>query len=306
MSDEVAPGRFGSIALVGRPNAGKSTLLNHLLGHKAAIVSPRPQTTRHALRGIYTDGRRQALLWDTPGFHKPLHRMNRQMVRIAEDTLRRADLVCLVVDASVPSGSGDNYMLAEATKMRATPKVVALNKVDITAKPTLLPRIAHYSEHDDIKEVVPVSAKTGDGLADLCEAFWRWLPEGEPLFEPDAAPQFHHRYQIAELIREQVLLQTRDELAYSTAVRVEFIDDQSELVRIDATILVERANQRKILIGKGGSKVREIGSAARQEIEALLGRRVHLQLDIRAEAGWREKEAVLAALEPDLNSNYID
>ncbi len=298
MTDPVEP-RFGSVALVGRPNAGKSTLLNALLGRKAAIVSDKPQTTRHLLRGVLTEGQQQALLFDTPGFHRPLHRMNRQMMRIAEDTLRRADLVALVVDAAVAFGGGDSYLL-EAVAKTANPKIVILNKVDRAAKPGLLPRIERYAAAEGVSDVIPLSALTGDGVGKLKEILFSHLPVAPPAFSADSEPELKLHYEIAERIREQMLANTRDELAFTTAVRIEQVERDGNLTRIMATILAERDNHRKILIGKGGSMVREIGTAARIELEKLLDTKVYLDLHVRVEPGWREKESILSSLEPDL------
>ncbi len=299
---ESKSGRFGSVALVGRPNAGKSTLLNALLGQKAAIVSDKPQTTRHVLRGVLTEGRNQALLFDTPGFHRPLHRMNRQMMRIAEETLRRADVVALVVDAATSFGRGDAYLLEAVTEV-PRPKTVLLNKVDRVAKPQLLPRIEQYAAATDVAAVIPISALKGDGVEDVKRVFFSLLPEGEPAFAADARPRLRLRYEIAERIREQVLRATRQELAYTTAVRVESIDSEADggLTRIHATILAEKVNHRKILLGREGNMIRRIGSGARASLEELLEARVYLELEVRVEPNWREKENVLASLEPDLD-----
>ena len=295
--------RFGSVALVGRPNAGKSTLLNALLGHKAAIVSDKPQTTRHVLRGVLSEGRDQALLFDTPGFHRPLHRMNRQMMRLAEETLRRADVVALVVDAATSFGSGDSYLL-KAVAQVPRPKMVLLNKVDRVAKPHLLPRIEQYASAADVAAVIPISALRRDGIENVKQVLFSLLPEGEPVFDIGARPRLKLRYEIAERIREQVLSATRDELAYTTAVRVESIDSapESDLTRIHATVLVERVNQRKILLGRDGRMIQRIGSGARAAIEELLDGRVYLELVVRVEPDWREKESILSSLEPDLDS----
>lgn len=301
MPDAEAPvSRFGSVALVGRPNAGKSTLLNRMLGRKAAIVSDKPQTTRQVLRGVLHDHTGQALLFDTPGFHRPLHRLNRQMMRLAEETLRRADVVALVVDASVSFGRGDAYLL-DALDGVDRPKLVILNKVDLIAKPKLLPKIETYAGVDGVAAVVPISALTGDGVAELRSELLALLPEGEPAFDEDQEPELRLRFEVAERIREQVLASIRDELAYTTAVRVESIEEdlESGLTSIQATILAERVNQRKILIGRKGTMIRQIGSRARRELEELLDGRVYLDLHVRVEPEWREKEGILASLEPD-------
>jgi GTP-binding protein Era len=298
------------VALVGRPNAGKSTLMNRLLGEKLAIVSDKPQTTRHRLVGILSGERGQMVFYDTPGLHKPLHHLNRQMVQHARDALTDADVVCLLVDASKTHGAGDAYVL-DLVAETAGPKLVLLNKVDRleAQKDSLLPRISLYADRGVFEEIVPVSALTGDGVSRVEEILWDLLPEladgAAPLYDPELLTVHPERFLATELIREKILAVTRDELPFTTAVVVEHWDESEgrgpdALVRIHAAILVERSGQKKILIGKGGSMIKQIGTAARKDLEEMLESRVFLDLHVRHEADWRENRRILTDLDRDL------
>lgn len=293
--------KAGRVALVGRPNAGKSTLLNRLLGEKLAIVSDKPQTTRTRLVGILTEERGQIVLFDTPGVHRPLHRMNREMVRAAEQALGDADLVCLLVDASIPFGKGDAFLLDLVSRSRA-PRIAVLNKVDLVAKPRLLPLMARYGEGERFTEIVPVSALTGDGCDALRECLWLHLPEGEPFYDPELLTIHPERFLVAERIREKLLGLTRDEIPFTTAVLLESWQESGPppaLLRIDASVLVESESQKRIVVGKQGSMVRAIGTAARVDLEEYLGRKVYLGLHVRCEPRWREDPRRLAELGRD-------
>jgi GTP-binding protein Era len=285
--------------LVGRPNAGKSTLLNRLLGEKLAIVSAKPQTTRNRLVGLLSGEKGQMVLFDTPGIHKGHHRLNRRMVKEAFDSLRDADVVVLIVDASAAFGAGDNFVLERLATIE-TPKVLALNKVDAIAKLGLLPLIERYSRDASFDEIVPISARTGDGVEILEDLLWQRLPEAEALYDPDLLTVHPERFLAAERIREKVLERTRDELPFSTAVLIDEWLDKGELIAIEASVLVERENQRKIVIGKGASLVKAISMAARTELEDLLGRRVYLRLHVRQAPRWRESASVLDELEREV------
>ncbi|HEX4961475.1 MAG TPA: GTPase Era [Thermoanaerobaculia bacterium] len=294
--------KSGTVALVGRPNAGKSTLMNRLLGEKVAIVSDKPQTTRHRLVGILSNERGQMVFYDTPGIHKPLHRLNRQMVRYALDAMNDADVVCLLVDATQKPGAGDAYVLDLAGKAEG-PRVLLLNKVDRMKKPELLPLIGRYAASGLFQEIVPVSAAQGDNCDRLLDVLWDLLPEGEPLFDPELLTIHPERFLVAERIREKVLELTTEELPFSTAVVVERWEDdeQKDLVRIYASILVDRPGQKKIVVGRQGQMIKAIGTAARLDLEEYLGRRVYLDLNVRLEPGWREDKAVLASLDRDVD-----
>ncbi len=294
--------KYGTVALVGRPNAGKSTLMNRLLGEKLAIVSDKPQTTRHRLVGILSGERGQMVFYDTPGIHKPLHRLNRQMVRYALDAMTDADVVCLLVDVSQKFGAGDAYLLDLAAKAEG-PRVLLLNKVDRVKKPAILPVIERYAATGLFQEIVPLSAAQGDNCDRLLEVLWGLLPEGEPRFDPELLTIHPERFLVAERIREKVLELTTEELPFSTAVVIERWEDDPEkdLVVIYASILVDRPGQKKIVVGSQGQMIKAIGTAARHDLEEFLGRRVYLDLNVRLEPGWREDKAVLASLDRDVD-----
>ncbi len=290
------PYKSGTVALVGRPNAGKSTLMNLLLEEKVAIVSAKPQTTRHRLVGILSKPEGQMVFYDTPGVHRPRHRMNQRMVKAAQEALNDADAVCVLVDASQKHGSGDAFML-EWVRQVATPTVVLLNKIDLIDKPRLLPRIAIYAEQG-FTEIVPISALTGDGTDRVLEVLWPLLPEGEPRYDPELLTIHPERFLVAERIREKILERTRDELPFSVAVVIDaWQERENGLVAIYASILVERPGQRKILLGAGGQQIKAIGTAARRDLETYLERRLYLDLKVRVEKDWRENPRVLSHLD---------
>lgn len=288
--------KAGCVALVGRPNAGKSTLMNGLLKEKLAIVSDKPQTTRHRLVGILSGPRGQMVFYDTPGVHRPQHRMNRQMVKSAQVAADDADVLCLLVDASRSHGGGDAFMLEWVARATA-PKIVLLNKIDLIDKRRLLPRIAIYAEAG-FDEIVPISALRADGTDRVLEILWRWLPEGPPTYDPELLTIHPERFLVAERIREKVLEQTRDELPFAIAVIIDsWQERKSGTVAIYASILAERDGQKGILVGSGGRQIKAIGTAARHDLEAYLGRRVFLDLKVRVEKNWRESERILSELE---------
>jgi GTPase len=294
--------KSGTVALVGRPNAGKSTLLNRLLGEKLAIVSNKPQTTRHRIVGILSNEQGQMVFYDTPGIHKPLHRLNRQMVRYAVDAIQDADVVCLLVDVSQKFGAGDAYMLDLVAKAES-PKVLLLNKVDRVKKPEVLPVIQRYAANNLFQEIVPISAAKGDNCDRLLEVLWNLLPEGAPMFDPELLTIHPERFLVAERIREKVLELTTEELPFSTAVVIERWEEEAEkdLVLIYASILVDRPGQKKIVVGRQGQMIKAIGTAARHDLEEYLGRRIYLDLNVRLEPGWREDRGVLASLDRDVD-----
>jgi GTP-binding protein Era len=294
--------KSGTVAFIGRPNAGKSTLMNRLLEEKVAIVSDKPQTTRHRLVGILSTDRGQMVFYDTPGVHRPLHRLNRQMLRHTMDALQDADVVCLLVDAKEKFGKGDAYMLDLVAKA-SEPRVLVLNKIDqIGDKSKLLPLIDQYAKKGIFTDIVPVSALTGDGCDRLLDVLWDKLPEGPPLYDPELLTIHPERFLVAERIREKVLELTTEELPFSTAVVLERWEEEEEkgLTRIFATILVERPGQKKIVVGRQGQMIKAIGTAARLDLEQFLERRVYLDLHVRVEPDWREDKAMLAALDRDV------
>lgn len=281
--------RSGYVALVGRPNAGKSTLLNRLVGEKIAAVSNKPQTTRHQIHGVITRPEGQIVLVDTPGVHQPGHLLNRRMMSAVHDALAGVDLVCLIRDASAPTGNGDRFVL-DLVKQTDKPSILMLNKTDkLGDKRELLPLIEFYSSENEWRAVVPLSARTGDQIEDLIKEFIANLPEGEAIFEEDELTDQPMRVIVAELVREKILQTTGEEIPYVTAVVTERYEETSdELVRIFCAIYVERSSQKSIIIGRGGARLKEIGTKARRDIERLAGRRVYLELFVKVEEDWRK------------------
>lgn len=289
--------RSGYVALIGRPNAGKSTLLNRLVGEKIAAVSNKPQTTRHKIQGIITRPDGQIVLVDTPGVHKPGYLLNRRMMSAVHDALAGVDLVCLIRDASVSTGNGDRFVL-DLVKQALKPALLLLNKTDKLAdKSKLLPLIEWYSGEYDWRAVVPVSAIKGDMIEVLLAEVIKNLPEGEPIFGEDELTDQPLRLMVAEIVREKILQATGDEIPYVTAVVTEKFDEaRADLTVIHCAIFVERASQKKIIIGKGAAQLKEIGTRARRDIEKLLGTRCHLELFVKVEAEWRNRENLLDSL----------
>jgi GTP-binding protein Era len=287
----------GFISLVGRPNAGKSTLLNRLVGTKIAIVSDKPQTTRTRILGVRNYPAGQVIYLDTPGIHRPLHRMNVRMVDAALDTIREVDVVGLVVDASEAAGAGDRYV-QQRLQQAACPVVLVLNKIDLVPRPQLLPMIAALGRDETFAEIVPVSARTGENVDRLEEVFLRRLPEGEALYPPDYLTDQPERAIVAEIVREQVLAHTRQELPFSTAVIVDRFEepDAGNLMRLYCSILVERESQKPIVVGRAGAMIKRIGTEARLAIERFFSVRVYLDLRVKVRAGWREDERMLDTL----------
>ena len=295
--------KAGFVSLVGRPNAGKSSLLNRLVGTKLAIVSDKPQTTRNRIVGVRNYEAGQVVFLDTPGIHKPQHRMNVRMVDVARDAMRDVDLVVLVVDASERSGAGDLFAL-QMVERADRPVVLVLNKVDLVAKPKLLPIIDEWSRRAEFDDIVPVSALTGDNIDRLEQVLLAHLPEGERLYPDDYLTDQPERFFVAELIREQVLRHTHAELPYSSAVVVDRFEEPDErgLMRLYCTILVERESQKPIVIGRRGEMIKQIGTGARQELERFFDTRVFLDLRVKVQGEWREDERVLnRLLEPPRN-----
>ena len=287
--------KSGFVALLGRPNAGKSTLLNRIVGQKLAIVSDKPQTTRTRVVGVKNYPNGQAVFVDTPGVHKPTHRLNVRMVDIALDSMREVDVLALIVDTSVKPGTGDRYLL-ELVKGTTQPAILVLNKVDLVAKNKLLPLIDHYRQAHPFVEIVPASAVDGTNVDLLETLFVQYLPEGEPLYPPDYLTDQTERFFVAEIVREQVLQLTHDELPFSTAVVVDKFDeaaDEGKRVDLYCTILVDRESQKPIVIGKGGSMIKQIGTAARVELEDYLEKHVYLDLHVKVKSEWRDDERLL-------------
>ena len=286
--------RTGLVALIGRPNAGKSTLLNRLVGQKIAAVSDKPQTTRFRIQGVITRPEGQIVLVDTPGVHKPGYEMNRRMMSAVQDALLGVDLVCLIRDASVKTGNGDRFVL-DLVQKSGKPAVLLLNKIDKLAdKSDLLPLIDWYQNEYNWQEVIPISALRGSMVDVLLDPLLKHLPESEALFGEDELTDQSVRTMVAEIIREKILQTTAEEIPYVTAVVTEKWEEvREDFTRIYCAIFVERTSQKKIIIGKGASRLKDIGTRARQEIEHLLGHRCHLELFVKVEEEWRNKQHLL-------------
>lgn len=282
--------RSGLAALIGRPNAGKSTLLNRLVGEKIAAVSNKPQTTRHKIKGVVTRDAGQIVFVDTPGIHKPGYLLNRRMMSAVEDALLSVDIVVLVRDASVSTGNGDRFVL-EMVKRSSRPAILALNKIDkIADKKSILPLIEFYSGEHNFSEIVPVSALKEKDLDVLTNSIIRHLPEGEPIFDEDDLTDQPMRTLVAEMVREKILQTTGEEIPFVTGVVTEHWDESDpSVVQIYCVIYVEKDSQKPIIIGKRGQKIKEIGTAARADIEKLLGRHVNLKLFVKVVENWRNK-----------------
>lgn len=288
--------KSGVVALIGRPNAGKSTLLNKLVGEKIAIVSEKPQTTRTRITGVLTRPEGQIVFLDTPGIHRPVHKLNRRMMAFVTDALSSVDLVVLMIDATQPMGRGDQFVL-DMIKSSPTKTFLLPNKVDLMRDKTqLLPLIKRYTDEHEFSEVIPLSALKGDGVELLVEKLFGELPGGPLLFPEDEMTDQPERVLAAEMVREKILLTTGDELPYVTAVLTERWEEIEGLTKIHCLIYVERASHRAIVIGKGGARLKEIGTAARADIEKLLGRRVFLNLFVKIREQWRDDERILNEL----------
>ncbi|HEX8162232.1 MAG TPA: GTPase Era [Pyrinomonadaceae bacterium] len=286
--------RSGYVALVGRPNAGKSTLLNRLVGEKIAAVSNKPQTTRYQIQGVITKPEGQIVLVDTPGVHQPGYLLNRRMMAAVHDALEGVDLIVLMRDASVSTGNGDRFVL-DLVRQSAKPALLVLNKTDKVAdKSQLLPLLEWYGQQYDWRAVLPFSARRGENVEALVEEIVKHLPEGEPLFAEDEFTDQSVRAMAAEIVREKILRTTGEEIPYVTAVVTEkYEQEREDFARIYCAIFVERASQKKIVIGKGAERLREIGTAARHDIERLVGHKVYLELFVRVQENWRNSERAL-------------
>ncbi|HEV8609975.1 MAG TPA: GTPase Era [Thermoanaerobaculia bacterium] len=295
-----APGSFrsGEVAVVGRPNVGKSTLVNRLVGEKVAIVSDKPQTTRRRILGIARRPGAEIALVDTPGIHRPDHRMNAAMLRDATDALSTADLVLLVVDAA--EGGREGRVL-DVLARAGRPTILTLNKIDLLAKERLLPMIADFASQYPFLEIVPISAKTGDGVERLADLLAASLPEGEAAYPEDFLSSTSEAEWAAEVIREKLLERTRQELPFASAVVVERMthDEERDVTVVYASIVVEKEGQKGIVIGRAGSMIREIGKAAREELEQRSGGKWFLDLNVKVRADWRDDERFLATLVAD-------
>ena len=298
--------RAGFASLIGRPNAGKSTLLNRIVGEKVAIVSDKPQTTRNRIVAAKNLEGGQIVFVDTPGIHRPLHRLNVRMVDAAVETLREVDVIALIFDASSKPGHGDEYVVKLLANVK-TPVVLVLNKIDLVAKKNLLPLMEQVQKWHDFAAIVPVSAETGENVARLEEVLLQQLPESDPIYPEDFLTDQAERTLVAEIVREKVLHHTRHELPFSTAVVVDQFDEserdpsngpedskrRSGLLRLYCTIYVETESQKPIVIGRGGDMVKRVGTEARKELEAFFGTKVFLDLRVKVDPDWRNNDRML-------------
>jgi GTPase len=288
--------KSGFVAIVGRPNAGKSTLVNTLVGRKVAIVSPKPQTTRNRIQGIVNREDAQIVLIDTPGIHKPSSALNRMMMDELQHALEGIDVLSLIVDASVDFGAGDRFSLEWVQRFRG-PVFLLLNKVDRVRKPALLPLIDRYRRAFEFAEIFPISALSGEGTFDLVKGWLDRLPEAPPYFPPDQFTDQPERFLAAEILREKAILATREEVPHAVAVMIESFDETDTLIRIRATIYVEREGQKGILVGKQGATIKSIGTQARKELEEILGVKVFLETFVRVQPRWRENPSIVRRLD---------
>lgn len=287
--------KSGFVSIVGRPNVGKSTLLNSIIGQKVAIVSDKPQTTRNRIQGIYTGARGQVIFIDTPGVHKPKHRLGEYMVNITSRALREVDLVLYMVDASVPPGLGEDYIINSLMNLE-TPVFLVPNKIDLVDEKRVLDLIQQLATKMNFAEVIPVSAAKKGNLDRLMEVLFNYLPEGPLYYPEDEYTDQPERFIIAEYIREKALYLTREEVPHSVAVEIEEFETRGNLIYVRAAIYTERDSQKGIIIGKKGSMLKKIGEMARQDIENLLGTQVYLDLWVKVKKDWRNSEAQLKNL----------
>jgi GTP-binding protein Era len=284
--------RSGFVTLVGRPNSGKSTLLNQLVGEKISIVTDKPQTTRNIVRGIVTRPEGQIVFLDTPGIHKPVHKMNSIMMESVREAMSEVDVLALMVDVTESFGRGDQFTL-ELVKPLKMPKLLLLNKIDRIKKQDLLPIIEKYSSLGEFKEILPISALKRDNVDAFLEILFKLLPVGPYYYPEDQLSDRHERSLVSEMVREKVIELTREELPYSVAVSIDRFEEGTPLSRIYATIHVERETQKGIVIGKGGQLLKAIGIAARLDVEKLLGQKVYLELRVKVSPGWRDNDQAL-------------
>jgi len=287
--------KSGFASIIGRPNSGKSTLLNRLVEEKVSIVTDKPQTTRHVVKGIVTRPEGQAVFLDTPGIHKPIHRMNERMMKSVRESMSDVDIILLIVDASAAFGRGDEFVL-ELLKPVSSKKFLLLNKIDRIEKKNLLPMIDRYSKLADFDEIIPISALKGDNVASLLAVIFKYLPEGPMYYPADQISDQQERTIAAEMIREKLIVLTEEELPHSTAVVIDRFEEEGNLYRIYASIYVERDSQKGIVIGKGGEKLKGVGTAARKEMESSFDKKIFLELHVKVKKNWRDDPETLRSL----------
>ena len=285
--------KSGFVSIIGRPNVGKSTLLNRIVGQKVAIMSDVPQTTRNKIRGVVTSDDSQIVFIDTPGIHKPQTRLNDFMLKSAYSTFNEVDLVLFMVNAAEKRGAGDNFILEKLKNLR-TPKFLVINKIDQVKPEELLKIIMDYTSDNEFNEVIPISAIQGNNVDEMMVTIKKYMPEG-PQFYPDDQVTDHPEYfVVSEFIREKILQLTKEEVPHSVAVVVEsMLRNEDDKVHVHATIIVDRTSQKGIIIGKGGKMLKEIGVRARRDIEAMLGDKIYLELWVKVQKDWRDKQSYL-------------
>ena len=291
--------KSGFVSLVGRPNVGKSTLLNHMIGEKVSIVSDKIQTTRHRIHGILSEEDAQIIFVDTPGVHKPKHELGDAMVNVSIQSLRDVDLVLFIINAEEGFGKGDQFIINKLKEIN-TPVFLVINKIDLVHPDDLLPLITLYTEKMVFSEVVPVSALNGNNVETLQSLIKSYLPEGPKYYHPDDKTDRSTQFRISELIREKVLFYTEEEIPHSVNVLVESIEEKEHIVHIHALIITERPSQKGILIGKRGSMLKQIGKEARMELEDYFDKKVNLQLWVKVVKDWRNRRSLLAQYGFDL------
>lgn len=285
--------KSGFVSLIGPPNTGKSTLLNRIIGQKISIISPKPQTTRNRILGIWHGETAQIIFFDTPGIHKASKRLNQKMVQTALKTFSDSDLIIIMVDTSPPSmEGGDERLVLRHVRSVKVPVFLLINKIDLIPKARILTLIDTYKDLFPFKEIIPISALTGENCSDLIKTIVSYLPSGPPYYPKEMVTDQTERFVASELIREKLILLTRQEIPYVVAVIIDEMstDKESDLVNIMATIMVEKASQKGIIIGNGGQKLKEIGQRARHEIELLLGKHVYMKLWVKVARNWRDNE----------------
>lgn len=289
--------KSGFVSIIGRPNVGKSTFLNRVIGQKIAIMSDKPQTTRNKVQGVYTNDDSQIIFIDTPGIHKPKHRLGDFMMKVATNALREVDAILFMVNVTEPRGAGDDFII-EKLKGLDTPIILVMNKIDLIHPDELPKVIEQYTNELDFAAYVPISALQGNNVEPLLGEIKKLLPEGPMYYPADQVTDHPERFIISEMIREKVLHKTRDEVPHSIAVAIESIKkrENSEMIDVEAVIMVERDSQKGIIIGKKGAMLREIGTDARHDIEALLGTKVYLNLWVKVQKDWRNKMGQLRDL----------
>ena len=284
--------KAGFVALIGRPNVGKSTLMNKLIGQKIAITSHKPQTTRNKIRTVYTDERGQIVFLDTPGIHKSRNKLGEYMVSVAEHTLKDVDLVLWLVEPDEKIGAGDLHIMEQLDGIK-TPVILCINKIDQISAEQILPVIALYSSKMEFAEIVPISAMKGGGCDDLLSTIYKYLPEGDPFYDEDTVTDQPMRQITAEIVREKILRSLSDEIPHGVAVTIEKMEFKKNLVDIEATIICEKDSHKGIIIGKQGAMLKKIGTSARRDIENLVENKVNLNLWVKVKKDWRDSDMLL-------------